>query len=65
MTQIRICGLYPINMNSHVEAAEEVALMNGLNGITNLDGSQMLNEDDEAAVYFTKTVKKNSPISAN
>ena len=51
------------NMNGHIEAAEEVALMNGLHGIRNLDGGQMLNEDDEAAFYFTKAVKKNSPIS--
>ena len=51
------------NMNGHVEPAEDVALMNGLHCIRNLDSGQMLNEDDEAAVYFTKTVKKNSPIS--
>lgn len=52
------------NINGHVEPAEEVALMNGIHGVRNLDSGQMPNEDDEAAVYFTKTVKKNSPISA-
>ena len=58
------CQLPTHSHADHIGGFEEVALMNGIDCIKNLDSGQMPNKDDEAAVYFTRTVKKNSPISA-